>query len=183
MTTWAFDPSHAQVEFSAKHMMITTVRGHFGGVEGTIEYDESNPLRSTVTARIPVATIDTGFEQRDGHLRSPDFLDAENHPYIEFRSTRIEPARDGALLHGDLTIRGVTRPVTLEVEQTEVVTGLQGGRITAFSATTKINREDWGLTWNVALESGGWVVGKEIKIAIEIEAAEVLEAVPAAAAV
>jgi polyisoprenoid-binding protein YceI len=169
-TTWTIDPAHTQAEFSAKHMMITTVRGHLSGATGTIELDEDDLTRSSVVATLDASTVDTGMAQRDAHLRSPDFLDAERFPVIAFRSTRIEKAGDGYRITGDLTIRDVTRSVVLDAAFLGVVPSMQGGRHAGFTARTRIDREEWGLTWNVGLEAGGWLVGKEITISIEAAA-------------
>ncbi len=173
MSTWSIDPTHSNVTFSAKHLMVATVRGRFPDVSGTIELDPAAPSAASVAVTIDVTKIDTGTEQRDGHLRSADFFDVENHPTMTFRSTRVEPAgASNAKIHGDLTIRGTTRPVVLDATLVAIVTGMQGERRAAFEATTKIDREAWGLTWNVALESGGWLVSKEIRIDLEIAAVE-----------
>lgn len=164
------DPTHSNVTFSVKHLMVATVRGRFPDVSGTIEYD---PTAASVAVPIDVTAIDTGTEQRDGHLRSADFFDVANHPTMTFRSTRIEVTGDAqAKIHGDLTIRGTTRPVVLDGTLVAVVTGMQGERRAAFEASTKIDRAAWGLTWNVALESGGWLVSKDVRIELEIAAVE-----------
>ena len=168
--TWNLHPAHSAVIVSARHMMITTVRGTLNLADATIDFDPEHPERSSVEARIDAASIDTGVEQRDAHLRSPDFLDAEQFPHIVFRSTRIEPMGDAYVIDGDLTIRGVTRPVRMDAEITGVVTDWQGGERAAFSARTRIDREDWGLSWNVALEAGGWLVGREFGVEIELAA-------------
>jgi polyisoprenoid-binding protein YceI len=167
---WALDPTHTRVDFEARHLMVAKVKGHFGGPEGELVIGE-DPTRSEARVTIATATIDTGVEQRDQHLKSPDFLEVEAHPEIGFASTSFEHAGgEDWLLHGDLTIHGVTRPVTLKTEYNGVAGDPWGGTRAFFSATTKIDREDWGLSWNVALETGGWLVGKEIKLAIEVEA-------------
>ena len=173
MSTWTFDNSHSNVSFSVKHMAIATVRGRFLTFEGSVTYDEADPSRSSATATMQAASIDTDWDQRDGHLRSGDFLDVERFPTVTFRSTSVEPtgART-ARVHGELTIRDVTKPVVLEAELVGMVKGMQGERRAAFEARTKIDREAWGLTWNVALEAGNVLVGKELKIEIEIEATE-----------
>jgi polyisoprenoid-binding protein YceI len=171
--TWQLDLTHSNVTFSVKHMMVTTVRGSLKIADGTLEFDPQRPEASRVSIRLDAASIDTGAPQRDAHLRSPDFLDAETYPYIEFRSTSVEPDGDDYKIHGDLTIHGVTRPVILDAELGGVVANLQGGQRAAFGARTKIDREDFGLTWNVALEQGGWLVGKEIKIEIDLAAVSV----------
>jgi polyisoprenoid-binding protein YceI len=168
MTTWTLDPAHSQIEFSVKHMMVTTVRGQFRSFSVDVDFDEEHPEQSSVEAHIDASSIDTGMEARDAHLRSADFFDAEQFPGLAFRSTRIVRNGDGYDVEGDLTIRGETRPVTLEAEINGVVPNLQGGRRAAFTATTKISRKAWGLTWNVALESGGFLVGDDIKITIDL---------------
>lgn len=173
-TRWTIDPAHTQAEFSAKHMMITSVRGHFAGATGRIDFDEADPTNSYVEATLDTSTIDTGQAQRDGHLKSPDFLDAEKWPTLTFRSTKIEKAGDGYRIAGDLTIRDVTKPVVLEADFLGIVRSMQGGRHAGFSAKTKIDREAWGLTWNVGLEAGGWLVGKEVTISIDAAADEVV---------
>ena len=179
--TWKLDPAHSSVIVSARHMMVTTVRGRLQVSDATIEFDPEHPERGSVEARIDAASIDTGVAPRDEHLRSPDFLDAAQHPHIVFRSTRIEPAGDGYRIHGDLAIRGVTRPITLDAEIAGVVADMRGGQRAAFSARTRIDREAWGLNWNVALEAGGWLVGKEFGVEIELAALNAAEQAAAAA--
>lgn len=170
-TTWELDPAHTLVEFSAKHMMITTVKGRFTEVSGTIHADEKDPSRSSVEATIKAASIDTRTEQRDQHLRSADFLDVEKYPKITFKSTRVEAVdKDHFRVIGDLTIRGTTRPVTLDTTFEGRGKDPWGGERAGFSATTKIDRREFGLTWNQALEAGGVLVGNEIKISIEVQA-------------
>jgi polyisoprenoid-binding protein YceI len=177
-TTWKTDPAHMDVQFSAKHMMVTTVRGKFTDVEGSLTLDESNPAASGGSFSVKVASVNTGVEQRDGHLRSADFFDAERYPEITFVSTALEPRRgNDYAVTGDLTIRDVTKPVTFDVEYLGTYQGFQGRRA-GFHATTKLNREDFGLTWNVALESGGWLVGKEIKLEIDLALDEVVPEAP-----
>ena len=167
--TWALDPTHTSVAFEARHLMVAKVRGHFGGAEGVLVIAD-DPTQSTAEVTIATATIDTGVEQRDQHLKSPDFLEADKYPEITFRSSRFEHEGGGDwTLHGDLTIHGVSRPVALKTEYNGVAGDPWGGTRAFFSAETKIDREDWGLSWNVALETGGWLVGKEIKLAIEVE--------------
>jgi polyisoprenoid-binding protein YceI len=178
--TWKIDPAHSGITFAAKHMMITTVRGSLTLADGQIDFDENDPARSRVEARLDAASINTGVPSRDAHLRSADFLETERFPDIGFRSTRIEPAGRGRFrIIGELTIRDVTRPVKLDVRMEGVVPDRQGGRRAAFSASTTINREDFGLTWNVALEQGGWLVSKEIKVEIELAAVEAAQAAAA----
>jgi polyisoprenoid-binding protein YceI len=186
MNTWTLDPAHSQVEFAVKHMMVTTVRGQFRKFDVEVDFDEKHPERSSVVAHIDASSIETGMEARDAHLRSADFLDVASHPELTFRSTRIERSDDGYKIHGDLTIGSKTRPVTLDAEIGGVVPNLQGGLRAGFSASTKISRKDWGLTWNVAMETGGWLVGDEIKVSLEValvasEAARANAAVGAAA--
>jgi polyisoprenoid-binding protein YceI len=173
-TTWTIDAAHSAAEFSAKHMMITTVRGRIADVRGTITLDETAPGRSAVDVELAAASIDTRSEQRDGHLRSPDFLDVERYPTITFRSRRVDGARarEGTTfaIVGDLTIRGVTREVTLDATYEGRGRDPWGGERVSFSAETKIDRRDFGLTWNAALETGGVLVSNEIKIHIEAQA-------------
>jgi len=181
--TWTLDPAHSAVTFSAKHMMITTVRGSVAIRDFSLDFDPDDIISSSVRVSLDAASIDTGQEARDQHLRSTDFLETETHPTIDFVSTRIEPAGDDYRIHGDLTIRGVTRPVILDAEFRGTVPNMQGGTRAAFSATTKINRDDFGLTWNVALEQGGWLVSKDIKVEMDIAAvAETVAASDEAAA-
>ena len=175
--TWTLDPAHSAVTFSAKHMMITTVRGSMAIRDFKLDFDPKDIVGSSVRVSLDAASIDTGQEARDGHLRSADFLETEAHPTIDFVSTRIEPAGDDYRIHGDLTIRGETRPVVLDAELEGIVPNMQGGTRAAFSATTKVNRDEFGLNWNVALEQGGWLVSKDIKIEMDIAAvAETAEA-------
>jgi len=173
MSTWTFDNSHSSVGFAAKHMMISTVRGVFEDFEGSIEYDEADPAASTVAVSIRTASVDTNWQQRDDHLRSPDFFEVEAFPEMSFRSTSIEPKGDDkATVHGELTIKGVTQPVTLDAEIVGAARGFGGERQIAFEASTKIDRERWGLTWNMGLEAGGVLVGKQITITLDIRAVE-----------
>ena len=169
-TTWNIDNSHTLVEFSVRHLMISTVKGRFGEVSGKVIANEADPTQSQIDVTINVASIDTREAQRDAHLRSADFFDAENFPALTFRSTRIEKASgDDLKVTGDLTIRGTTREVVLDVTSEGRVKDPWGGERAGYSATTKIKRSDYGLTWNVALEAGGVVVGDDIKIALEVE--------------
>lgn len=171
-TTWAIDTAHSNVEFSVKHMMISTVKGMFQQVEGTINWDGQNFESAAVVARIDSSSITTFNEMRDNHLKTNDFFSADEWPDMTFRSTRIEPDGDGEFkVHGDLTIRGETRPVVLETE----FDGLMekdafGKRRAAFTAETAINRKDFGITWNGAIESGGVVVGDKVKVTLHIAA-------------
>jgi polyisoprenoid-binding protein YceI len=180
MTTWKIDTAHTQVNFSAKHMMVTNVRGAFHDVDGTIELDENDPTKSRGEFRVAAASLDTSFGARDAHLRSADFFDAEQYPSITFVSSAIEQVGDDQFkVTGDLTIRETTKPITFDVTLEGIVPGMSGARHAGMTATTKIAREDWGLNWNVALEQGGWLVGKEIKLEITIAADEVAVADPA----
>jgi polyisoprenoid-binding protein YceI len=169
-TTWNIDPAHSGVHFSIKHLVVATVRGQFDKVSGAVTIDLDQPARSSVHAVIDASSINTREPQRDAHLRSPDFLDVERFPTIEFRSTKVVQTGDGYALTGDLTIHGVTRSVVLAVEASETeIRDPYGNVRRAASATTRINRKDFGLTWNVALEAGGFVVGDELRIEIDVE--------------
>jgi polyisoprenoid-binding protein YceI len=173
-TTWNLDAAHTLVEFSAKHMMITTVKGRFPDVRGVVTLNEDRPDTSSVAVQIATPSIDTRVEQRDQHLRSGDFLDAENYPLITFRSRRIEGAllNDGSAFRiiGELTIRGVTREISLDATYEGRGRDPWGGERVSFSAITKIDRRDFGLTWNAALETGGVLVSNEIKVHLEVQA-------------
>lgn len=173
-TTWQIDPTHSGVELAVKHMMFTTVRGRFKDVKGTIEVDEQNPANSTIDVEIAAASLDTGTADRDGHLRSADFLDVENHPTITFRSKRVDGAMknegDRFQVTGDLTIRGVTREVTLDGTYEGTGKDPWGGTRAGARATAKIDRRDWGLVWNQALETGGILVANDLRIELEVQA-------------
>lgn len=180
MAKWNIDVAHTGINFSVRHMMVSTVRGSFQNFNGTIEFDPANPAAGSVEVSIDVNSINTGANDRDNHLRSADFFDVANHPNITFKSTKVEVKGDNVgKIYGDLTIHGVTRPVVLETEFAGQGTNPWGAQVIGFNATTKINREDFGLTWNVALETGGVLVGKEIKIELDVEAALVVEPVTA----
>jgi len=167
--TWVLDPAHTTVEFEARHLMVAKVKGRFGEFEGALHIAE-DPTQSSTSVTIKAASIDTRTQQRDDHLRSPDFLEVDAYPELTFASTGVEhDDGDDWKIHGDLTIRGVTKPVTLKTEYNGQMSDPFGGQRAFFSAETKIDREEWGLTWNQALETGGWLVGKEIKMSIEIE--------------
>jgi polyisoprenoid-binding protein YceI len=169
-TTYTIDPAHSGAHFSVRHMMVTNVRGGFKKVTGKVVFDAENPANSSVEAEIDAASITTNDDQRDAHLRSGDFLDVEHFPTITFRSTNIEPNGDGEWkVTGDLTIHGVTRPVVLKVEGPGADTKDPWGNLrTGASSTTKIKRSDFGLTWNAALETGGLLVGDDLKIELEL---------------
>lgn len=171
VSTWTIDPAHSVVELAVKHMMFSTVKGRFAGVAGTIVLDEANLGASSVNAEIDASSIDTGEPQRDGHLRSADFLDVESFPTITFRSTDVVPQGSSRfILVGDLTIRGVTQEVSLEAELVGKGTDPWGGQRAGFAATTALNRKEFGLTWNQALEAGGVLVSDQVKISLEIQA-------------
>src|SRR5262245_9156784 len=168
--SWQIDPNHSHIQFSVRHLMISTVRGRFDKFTGVIEGDEQNPTASRVEVQIDATSIDTRNPQRDGDLRSANFLDTDNYPNIKFKSTRIEQTDDSqGRLVGDLTVRGVTREVVLDVEYAGQAKTPWGTTSAGFSAQTKISRKDWGLTYNVALETGGVMVGDEVTINIELE--------------
>jgi polyisoprenoid-binding protein YceI len=168
---WVIDPSHSLVEFRAKHMMFTTVRGQFSAFQGRLELDAEKPTNSYVEGTVDIDSVDTGDANRDNHLRSADFFDIENHPQMSFRSTRIEGKGDNEYrVYGELTIRGVTREVAWDVEAAELGNDPWGNPRLGFSGETKVNRKDFGLNWNVALETGGWLVSDEIKIYAEVQA-------------
>jgi len=168
--SWQIDPAHSLVQFSARHMMISTVRGRFDKFSGTIDFDENDPTTATIDVAVDIASVNTRDQQRDDHLRSPDFFDAENYPTVTFKSTRVEKVDDShGRIFGDLTIKDITKEVVLDAEFAGVAKSPWGMTVAGASATTKLNREDWGLTWNQALETGGVLVGKEIKLNIEVE--------------
>lgn len=168
--SWKIDSAHSEINFTARHMMIANVRGRFEAFEGTVEFDRDRPENTQVEVRIDAASLNTREEQRDAHLRSADFLDIANHPDLTFRSTRIELLDEtNARMYGELTIKNVSRPVVMDVEFNGVSKSPWGAVVAGFSAHTRINRKDWGLAWNVALETGGWLVGEEIKIDIDVE--------------
>ncbi|MGN7976736.1 MAG: polyisoprenoid-binding protein [Microbacterium sp. 69-10] len=168
--TYVLDPAHSEVTFSVRHMMISKVRGTFGVKEATLIAPE-NPLEAKVEAKVDVTSIDTKDENRDAHLRSADFFDVENHPSMEFVSTGTRVEDGDFLVDGDLTIRGITKPVTFEFEFGGFGTDPYGNYKAGASAKTVINREDFGLTWNAALETGGVLVGKEITIGLDLQGA------------
>ncbi|MEN9938857.1 MAG: hypothetical protein RLZZ387_5436 [Chloroflexota bacterium] len=167
---WQIDTSHSAVRFSVKHMAIATVRGSFERFSGTVTADEQRPEGAQVAVSIDAASLTTGDARRDAHLRSEEFLDAERHPSITFTGTRLEQrSASRGRLHGELTIRGVTRPVSLDVEYAGTAKSPWGTTSAGFSARTTISRKEWGIVWNVALETGGWLVSDEITIEIEVE--------------
>ena len=169
-STWNIDPAHSVAEFKVKHMMISNVKGQFAGIKGTLTYD-ATVTNSHVEVTIDAASVNTNEPQRDAHLKSPDFFDVEKFPTLSFKSTKVTRTSDGELkVAGDLTLHGVTRPVVLAVEgPTPSAKDPWGNSRIAVSATTKINRKDFGLTYNAALETGGILVGEEVTITLEIQ--------------
>lgn len=180
MATWKIDGAHTSANFSVRHMMVTTVRGNFDDVSGAIEFDPANPAAASVEANINAASINTGVNDRDNHLRSGDFFDVAQFPTITFKSTGLKLSDNtSGVLTGDLTIRNVTKSVNLDVEFLGEQNSPFGDKRVGFSANTKINREEFGLTWNVALEAGGVLVSKDIKIELDVQAILVTEQTPA----
>ena len=167
---YTIDPAHSRLGFVARHAMVTKVRGQYSSFEGTAHIDAENPGASRVDLTIQVASIDTGNADRDGHLRSADFFDAETYPTITFSSTSVERDGDDWNVTGDLTIRGVSQPVTIAFEQTGSARDPFGNVRVGFEGATTINRKDWGLTWNAALETGGVLVSEKIKLEFDISA-------------
>ncbi|NLP83699.1 YceI family protein [Microbacterium sp. CFH 90308] len=168
--TWVLDPAHSEVSFSVRHMMISKVRGTFGLKSATL-IAPANPLEAKVEASVDVASVDTKDDGRDNHLRSADFFDAENHPTMEFRSTGVRVQDGDFLVDGDLTIRGVTKPVTFDFEFGGFGIDPWGNYKAGATAKAIVNREDFGLTWNAALETGGVLVGKDITITLDLQGA------------
>jgi polyisoprenoid-binding protein YceI len=169
-TTWTIDPMHVEVGFAIRHLMISTIRGRFGAASGVVVFDEANPARTKIDVTIDVASVDTRQEMRDNHLRSPDFFDVATYPTMHFVGTRVEGdvAKKFRVI-GDLTIRDVTREVTLDVVNEGTTRDPWGNERVGFSATAKLNRADFNLTWNQALEAGGVMVGDEVKLSIDAE--------------
>jgi len=168
---WEFDPVHSSIGFWVRHLMVSKVHGRFTRWTGTLEVDEQTPSLSRVEVEIDTDSIDTKEQKRDDHLRSPDFLDAAKYPKLRFRSTSVEPlSEDRLVVRGELTIRDVTRPVELHVEYAGRAKDPWGGERAGFSARTSLNRKDFGLVWNVALEAGGVLVADKVDIAVEVEA-------------
>ncbi len=165
--------SHSLIEFSVKHMMFTTVKGRFTQFQGDIEIDEANPINSKVDVTIETASISTGDANRDAHLRSADFFEPEKYPTITFTSAKVEPlGGEQYRVTGDLTLHGVTRPISFDITREGVTKTMKGEALQAFSATLTLSRKDFGLEWNVALESGGWLVSDQVKISLEVQAVE-----------
>ncbi|MCW5850616.1 MAG: YceI family protein [Anaerolineae bacterium] len=169
--TWKLDPAHTHIEFAAKHMMVSTVKGQFSKFDGVIVADEANPAHSSVEVTIDAASLSTRDERRDGHLHSPDFLDVQNYPHVTFKSRQVTFSDSSHFqVVGDLTIRGVSKEVVLNASYEGKQTTPWGTTVAGFTAETRIDRREWGLNWNAALETGGWLVGNEIRISIEAEA-------------
>jgi polyisoprenoid-binding protein YceI len=170
-TTWNIDPVHSHAEFKVRHMMISNVKGEFKGIKGDLKLNDADSTRSAVEISIDTTTINTGEAQRDGHLKSPDFLDVEKFPTLTFKSTRVAASKSGEVkVSGDLTIHGVTRNVELDVEGPSAPTKDPWGNTRiGLSATTRINRKDFGLTWNAPLETGGILVGEEVNITLDVQ--------------
>jgi polyisoprenoid-binding protein YceI len=170
-TSWKIDPQHAAAQFAVKHLMISTVRGEFKGVTGTVNWDDQDVTKSTVDVTIDAKTVNTGEEKRDQHLKSPDFFDVEKYPTITFKSKKVEAAGPGNLkITGDLTIHGVTKETVLDVEGPSAsVKDPWGNTRVAASASTKVNRQDFGVKWNANMDGGGVVVGDTVTITIDLE--------------
>jgi len=167
---YAIDTTHTRLGFSARHAMVTTVRGGFTDFEGNAHIDTENPASSHVEIVINAASIDTGVADRDGHLKSADFFDVENNPRITFTSTKVERDGDVCAVTGDLTIKGVTKPTTIEFEQTGSAKDPFGNTRVGFEGATAISRKEWGLTWNAALETGGVLVSDKVKLEFDVSA-------------
>jgi len=178
-TTWQIDAAHSQATFQVRHLMVTNVRGDFGKMSGKIDWDGKSFATVKADATIDVASVNTREQKRDDHLRSPDFFDAATHPSITFKSKRAEVAGPKKFkLVGDLTMRGVTKEVTLDVEATDIVKDPRGGLRIGAQATTTINRQDFGVKWNRTLDTGGVVVGDEVKIMIDLALVQAAAAAP-----
>ncbi len=179
--SWQIDQSHTNVMFSVRHMMITKVRGAFEKLEGTVELDAKHPENTRVEINVETASVNTRDEKRDAHLRSPDFFNSEAFPLMSFKSKRVELVDEShAKLTGDLTIRDITREVSLDVEFNGMLKNPWGMTSAGFNAGARINRKDWGLTWNLALETGGVLVSDDVDMSIELELIQVPETVNAA---
>lgn len=167
---WQIDSSHSHVYFTARHMMISKVRGSFESFSGSVNFDEENPTNTTVNVEVDLNSVNTRDEKRDGHLKSPDFFDTANYPTMKFESTRVEQIDEkNGRLYGQLTIKDVTKEIVLDVEYAGVAKSPWGTESAGFSASGSLNRKDWGLNWNQALETGGVLVGENINIEIELE--------------
>jgi polyisoprenoid-binding protein YceI len=181
MTTWKIDPAHSEINFKVKHLVVSTVRGHFDKFDATIETSKEDFSDAKIRFEADVNSINTNNEQRDTHLKSADFFDAENHPKMTFESTSVKKLSDNEMqVNGKLTLRGVTKEVTLNVIYNGVVSGFSDVKVAGFEVSTKLNRFDYGLQWNALTEAGGVVVSNEVKIEIQAEFNKVNEAVKAA---
>ena len=168
--TWTIDPAHSAANFRVRHLMVANVNGTFGAPTGTINLDEKDITKSTIETEVDASKVNTGIEKRDEHLRSADFFDAKKFPKLTFKSKNLAKAGDGLKVVGDLTIHGVTKEVTFDVDgPTPPIKGMQGEPVRGLTATTKINRKDFGLVWNKAIEGGGVLVGEDVTISIELE--------------
>lgn len=171
MAKWVIDSDHSVAGFTVKHFMIANVRGQFNNITGTIQFDPADVAHSSVQAVIDVSGIYTGIQKRDDHIRSPDFLDVAKHPEIIFKSVKVEGVGGNRFrVTGDLTILGITRPVVLDAEYVGPIKSPYGETSIGFAAATKINREDYGIKWNEAMEGGGVIVGKDVEITVDVEA-------------
>lgn len=169
--TYNIDPTHSSVHFSVRHLMVSNVRGEFSKLSGTIQFDPDSPATSSVAVSIDTTSINTREPQRDAHLKSADFLDVEKFPTMNFQSKSVTPHEGGATVIGDLTLHGVTRPITLDVEgSADEIKDPWGNQRIGLSATTKLSRKEFGLTWNTALEAGGVMIGDEVKITVDVQA-------------
>lgn len=166
--TWTIDPTHTRIGFVARHMMVTKVRGEFRDYAAEINVAE-NPLESSLTAEVQMASIDTGNADRDGHLRTNDFFAVDQYPTMRLVATGFEPAGDGYVMHADLTIKGITRRVDFELEVDGVGQDPWGGTRAGFAASATINRKDWGIEWNAPLETGGVLVGEKVQIELDVQ--------------
>ncbi len=170
-TEWIIDPGHTVLEFSIRHLMISTVRGRFTQFNGTLLFNEAQPERSRIEGSVDVASLESHDAKRDEHLRSPDFFDVHNYPTLTFKSKRIESIEKGRFsLIGDLKIKNITREIVLDVTSVGPIQDPWGNQRWGFSVQAVLNRKEFGLTWNLALEAGGWAVGDEVKVLIELEA-------------
>jgi polyisoprenoid-binding protein YceI len=178
--SWQIDSSHSHINFTARHMMISKVRGSFENFSGTVNFDEENPAKTTVNVEVDLTSINTRDDQRDGHLKSPDFFDVEKYPTMKFVSTRVEQIdENNGRLYGQLTIKDITKEVVLDVEYAGIAKSPWGTESAGFSASGSLNRKEWGLNWNQALETGGVLVGDKINIEIELELVKQAQAEPA----
>lgn len=169
--TWNIDATHSHATFAVRHMVVSTVKGKFNVLRGTLNLDEANTANSWIEAEVDAASIDTGEANRDKHLRSPDFFDVDKYPKITFKSTKVEPVGDNEYkVTGDLTMHGVTKPVVFSVESSGEIKDPYGFRRVGLSAKSKLSRKEWGLTWNQLIEAGGAVISDEVKLEIDVAA-------------